>query len=372
MRRIAIVNQKGGCGKTTTAINMAMSLALRRKRVLLIDLDPQGHIAAGFGVRAEDSEKSIYEVLLGEIPISEAIQPLRKDLDGVLSDIVLSGFEQVMAGVQGREYKLAESVEVVSGTYDFLIVDSPPSLGLLTFNGLLAADELVIPVDASVFSLNGLGRLMETIQMIQKTKGHQFSLMLLAVNIDRRTRFGRKVVATLESRFPEHFFKTVVNTCTAIRESSSLGKPIHEHNRRCSAFHDYPSLADEVLKEEKEGRLAPFNFQDLALEEFSLESPSGLTASREPAESNAARSVEFAVDAPEEADVKIAGNFNGWSPEALTCSKSNGKRRWCTSFSLKPGVYEYKYVINGKWMPDAGNKCGVDDRRGGKNSVIHI
>ena len=118
--------------------------------------------------------------------------------------------------------------------------------------------------------------------------------------------------------------------------------------------------------------LAPFNFQDLALEEFSLESPSGLTASREPAESSAARSVEFAVDAPEEADVKIAGNFNGWSPEALACSKSNGRRRWCKSFSLKPGVYEYKYVVNGNWMPDAGNKRVVDDRRGGKNSVIHV
>ncbi|HUV12663.1 MAG TPA: AAA family ATPase, partial [Acidobacteriota bacterium] len=167
MRRIAVVNQKGGCGKTTTAINLAMSLALQKRRVLLIDLDPQGHIAAGLGVRPEDSEKSINEVLLGEIPISEAIQPLRKDLDGVLSDIVLSGFEQVMAGVRGREYKLAESLKVVSGTYDFLIVDSPPSMGLLTFNGLLAADELVIPIDASVFALNGLGRLMETIQMIQ-------------------------------------------------------------------------------------------------------------------------------------------------------------------------------------------------------------
>ena len=372
MRRIAIVNQKGGCGKTTTAINLAMSLALRGRRVLLIDLDPQGHIAAGLGVRVKDSEKSICEVLLGEVPISEAIQPLRKDLDGVLSDIVLSGFEQVMAGVQGRESKLAESSEVVSDIYDFLIVDSPPSLGLLTVNGLLAADELIIPVDASVFSLNGLGRLIETIQMIQKLKDHPFSLMLLAVNIDRRTKFGRKLVATLESRFPEHFFKTVINTCTAIRESSSLGKPIHEHNRRCSAFRDYPGLADEVLREKKEGKLAPFNFQDLALEEFSLGSLLDPTASREPEESKAERLVEFAVDAPEKADVKIAGDFNGWSPEALQCTKSNGKQRWCKSFALRPGVHEYKYEINGKWMPDAGNKYTVDDKYGGRNSVIDV
>jgi chromosome partitioning protein len=372
MRRIAIVNQKGGCGKTTTTINLAMSLALRRKRVLLIDLDPQGHISAGLGVRTEDSEKSICEVLLGEIPIIDAIQPLRKNLDGVLSDIVLSGFEQLMAGIQGREYKLAESLKVVDDTYDFLIVDSPPSLGLLTFNALLAADELIIPVDASVFALNGLGRLMETIQMIQKTKDHQFSLRLLAVNIDRRTRFGRNLIAALKTRFPEHSFKTVINTCTAIRESSSLGMPIHEHNRRCAAFRDYPALADEVLREKKEVKLGAFSAQDVALEESAFGSLLGLTASGESARSSAERMVEFAVDAPERADVKIAGDFNGWSPEALKCTESNGKQRWYKSFSLRPGVHEYKYVINGKWMPDAGNKHTVDDKYGGKNSVINV
>lgn len=373
MRRIAIVNQKGGCGKTTTAINLAMGLALQKRRVLLIDLDPQGHIGLGLGARPEESEKSIYEVLLGEIPISEVIQPLRSNLDGVLSDIVLSGFEQVMAGVEGRESRLAEATEAIRSTYDFMILDSPPSMGLLTINGLLAADELVIPVDASAYSLNGLGRLMETIQMIEKSREHRFSIRLLAANIDRRTKIGRRLVATLESHFPDHFFATIINTCTAIRESSSLGKPIHEHNRRCAAFHDYRGLAEEVLKGKSLGTLAPIDVLGLDLRETSVAVSSHLKSDlRDAVEASAERLVEFVVDAPEEADVQIAGDFNGWSPGALTCSKSNGKKQWCRSFLLKPGVYEYKYVINGKWMPDAQNTSAVDDHFGGKNSVIQV
>lgn len=372
MRRIAIVNQKGGCGKTTTAINLAMSLACREKRVLLIDMDPQGHISTGLGVRPEDSERSIYEVLLKGIPITEAIQPLRSNLDGILSDVLLSGFEQVMAGVEGREYRLAESIEAVSDDYDFLILDSPPSVGLLTVNGLFAADELLIPIDSGIFSLDGLEKLMDTIQMIEQAKANRFVVMLLAVNVDRRTRFGRKLLAFLESYFPENFLSTIVDTCTAIRESSSLGKPIHEHNTSCSAFRNYQGLADEILLGKRAGMPAAFDVRDLALWEPGAVTVADLAAAGKPGNPSSDRLVEFVVEAPAEADVKIAGDFNGWSPKELIRLRTDGRQRWCKSLRLKPGVYRYKYVINGTWVPDARNECSVDDNFGGQNSVIQV
>ena len=161
MRRIALVNQKGGCGKTTTAINLASCLAGKGKKILLIDLDPQGHSAMGFGVKPEQVEKSIYEVLLNEIPLSQAIRGLRENLDAVFSNVVLSAFEQVMAGAPEREYQLSSRLEDIENRYDYLIIDSPPSIGLLTFNGLMASEEAIIPVDSSSFSLHGLGKLKE-------------------------------------------------------------------------------------------------------------------------------------------------------------------------------------------------------------------
>ena len=173
MIKITLVNQKGGCGKTTTALNLASCLAAKGKKVLLIDMDPQGHSALGLGINPELVEKTIYEVLLGEIPMSQAIQSLGENFDAAFSNIVLSAFEQVMAGAPEREYKLRQSLGEIENNYEYLIIDSPPSLGLLTFNGLMASDEAIIPVDSSSFSLHGLERLLETIQIIESKAGHK-------------------------------------------------------------------------------------------------------------------------------------------------------------------------------------------------------
>ena len=194
MRRIALVNQKGGCGKTTTAVNLACCLAEEGKKIILIDLDPQGHVGIAVGAKADQVETTIYEVLLGETHISEAIQTLNENLDAIFSDVVLSAFEQVMAGAHEREYKFARSLVDIENNYDYLIIDSPPSVGLLTFNGLItssdainplkvssppsvglltfngliASEEVIIPVDPSSFSLHGVGKLLDTIQIIQE------------------------------------------------------------------------------------------------------------------------------------------------------------------------------------------------------------
>lgn len=359
MRKIALVNQKGGCGKTTTAINLARFLAAEGKKVLLIDLDPQGHAGLGLGAKGEQAEKTIYEVLLGEIPISEAIQTVAENLDLVLSDVILSAFEQVMAGGHEREYKLAQSLVDIEDQYDYLIIDSPPSVGLLTFNGLVAAEEAIIPVDASSFSLHGLGQLLDTIQIIEEKVDHRLFVKILATNIDRRTNFCKDVVESLRASFPENCFETIINTCTKLREAASQGRAIAEYNKSCAGFRDYQDLAMEILIEEPEMEEKGFTLGALLEAEGLLESP-------------VEREIVFKLEAPESAMVQIAGDFNEWVPESLHFTESQGRPLWHKTISLRQGSYEYKYLVEDRWIPDPDNETTAADAYGGVNSVINI
>ncbi|MDY6986563.1 MAG: AAA family ATPase [Thermodesulfobacteriota bacterium] len=354
MRRIALVNQKGGCGKTTTAVNLASCLAGEGRKVLVIDLDPQGHVGLGLGMQPDGIEESIYEVLSGKIQIGEAMRTLGKNLDAVFSHVVLSAFEQVMAGVPQREYKLAQSLKDIEENYDYLIIDSPPSVGLLTFNALMACDEAIIPVDSSSFSLNGLDKLLETIQLIEQNAGHEVTFKILATNVDRRTNFSNRLVETLKARFPENCFETGINTCTRLREATSAGKPIALFDKHCAAFHDYQNLMKEILEEEAE----------LALTSF-------VKAETRPTES-LGKEVAFIIEAPDYARVQIAGSFNNWMPESLHLTHSHGRPVWQKAIRLTPGLYQYKYLVDGNWMTDPTNKKIADNLFGSKNSVINV
>jgi chromosome partitioning protein len=358
MRKIALVNQKGGCGKTTTAINLARCLAGEGRKVLLIDLDPQGHSALGIGVKPDNIEKSIYEVLSGEVPISKAIQVLRDNLDAVFSDVVLSAFEQVMAGAREREYKLQLSLEEIEDNYDYLIIDSPPSVGLLTFNGLMTSEEVIIPVDPSFFSLHGLGKLLDTIEIIEEKVGHQLSIKILATNVDRRTNFCKEVVETLKDHFPDNCFKTTIRASTRLREAASHGKPIVEYDKRCAASQDYQSLTKEILSEEAKIKARISDFRALRRKR----------RLREPME----RDIVFTLKAPENARVQIAGDFNNWTPEDLHLTDPLGRPLWKKAISLAPGSYRYKYLLDGQWITDPENTNRVDDPVGGENSIINV
>ncbi len=358
MRRIALVNQKGGCGKTTTAINLAACLAERDRRVLMIDLDPQGHVALGLGIGEDRLEPSIYDVLSGEIPASEAIVNVSENLDGIFSDVVLSAFEQSMAGTPDREKRLVQCLESISHRYDYLLIDSPPSVGLLTFNGLMAAREVIVPVDPSYFSLHGLSKLLETLQILQEQAQHSLSVGILATHVDRRTRFSRRVREMLTEHFSDRCFDTVIRTCTRIREAGSHGKPIVDYDTQCHAYHDYAQLTSEVLRRE-----------DAAMEKRPAVSPP-VHHREDPAGEK--KTVVFTIDAPVDADVKLAGDFNQWIPEALDFRDHRGRPAWRKRIRLDPGYYEYKYLIDGHWVADPQNCKIVDNRIGSQNSVLEV
>lgn len=344
MRRIVLVNQKGGCGKTTTAINVASCLSTKGRKVLLIDLDPQGHSGLGLGVQPEQIAKSIYEVLAGKIGIGQAIKPVGKNFDAVFSNVVLSAFEQLMAGVPQREYILSQSLAKIENNYDYLIIDSPPSVGLLTFNGLLAADEAIIPVDPSPFSLNGLNKLLETIRLIEKKTGHVLTFKILPTNVDRRTNFGKSVVESLKSQFSGSCFKTIINTCTRLREAAGQGKPIVEYDKGCAAWHDYHNLTKEILH--------------------------GEAACRK--KQSVKKEVVFTLKAPKDAVVYIAGDFTDWKPKKLTLADRRNGSLWQTAIPLRPGSYQYKYLVNDCWMPDPANDETADNGFGSANSIISV
>ena len=358
MKKIALVNQKGGCGKTTTAINLTSCLADLDKKALLVDLDPQGHATLGMGIDTEKMEASIYEVLLGDAPISKAVHPVKENLHTVFSDVVLSAFEQVMAGTSGREYRLAKELTDIENDYDYIVIDSPPSVGLLTFNGLMACDEVIIPVDPSYFSLQGLGKLLDTLRILEEKANHEITINIVATNIDQRTVFCKKVIEALREHFPDACLQTYIRTCTKIREATSRGKPIGEYDRRCIAYIDYRRLAEEIVFGEPKT--------------LETEKPAPPRPKKSKLSKKSKKIITFRIAAPPHANVQIAGDFNSWKPEDLKYTEKRDQPLWHKKVSLRPGSYQYKFLVDGLWTPDPKNKNRVDDSLGGTNSLIRV
>lgn len=342
MRRIVVVNQKGGCGKTTTAINLASCLAHQGRRVLLLDLDPQGHTGLGLGLQTDTIADTIHEVLAGDIPIQQAIIHLAANLDIVPSNVVLSAFEQQMAGVVQREYVLARCLLPLQNDYDYLIIDCPPSLGLLTFNAMIAADEAIIPVDCSAFSFQAMTKLFETITLIKEQTGHQLASVILPTNIDLRTTFGRDTVATLRNAYPVQCLAACIRTSTRVREATQQGKAIIDYAPRCAVALDFGQLSAEVLNQE------PL---------------------RKPKKS---RRKLFTLAAAACKSVQIAGDFNGWRPEPLLLKERPEGPLWQKTLALVPGSYQYKYLVDGQWLPDPANATTVANSFGSINSLITV
>ena len=357
MRTIAVVNQKGGCGKTTTVVNLAGCLATDGARVLVVDLDPQAHATLGLGCDPEAVDESLYEVLAdphGLQPLERVVVQTEAGVDLAPSGIALSALEQKLATEppEGRTGRLATALAGLGRPYDYVLIDCPPNVGMLTFNALRAAGELIVPLETSYYAIHGVQRLLETIGLLAERIGHSVQVRILPTLYDGRTRYARETLAEIRGLFGDLCFDTVVRTNVKLREAARRGLPIGRFAPQANGAADYASLSVEVA----------------------ASAPLVLAAEPE-AEREEQRQIEVSFRDGGAHDVRIAGDFNGWVPDkgVRTRMQADGEARvWTKILALPPGRYQYRYVVDGEWREDPENPNAVPGPAGVRNSVLVV
>jgi chromosome partitioning protein len=353
MRTIAVVNQKGGCGKTTTAINLAAFLALAGRRTLVVDMDPQGHATLGLLTGSVPLSRTMYDVLVQhtngrDTRLRHILRSAQDRLDVAPADIQLSSVSDKLAGFPGREGILSDLLDEVQDRYDYVIIDCPPHVGFLTYNALHACSEAIVPVEPGFFSLHGIGKLLETLDALSRNTGHDIQVRALVTLYSGRTQFARDVVEEIRKHLPGRYFSTVIRHSVKLAEAASHGLPVATYCRRSAGAEDYGALAAEVLEMEA---TAPVRKRPL------LAAPQVTSDG-----------VVFAIKAPEATQVQLVGDFNGWSLDANTMTPSGPI--WTSVVKLDPGRYRYRYVIDGRWQSDPLNDQVEPAPFGGDNSVF--
>jgi len=248
---IAIANQKGGVGKTTTAVNLSASLGAAEKRVLLVDADPQANASSGLGVRVKRDENTIYEVLMDAVKAAEIIQKMEL-MDIIPSHPKLAGAEIELVPMMAREIKMKSALSGLSDNYDFIIVDCPPSLGLLTLNTLTAADSVLIPIQCEYYALEGLSQLLGTIRMVQKHLNPDLKIEgVLLTMFDRRLRLSSQVAEEAITYFGDVVYKSVIPRNVRLSECPSFGKPVLTYDVQSVGARSYLKLAQELIEKQK-------------------------------------------------------------------------------------------------------------------------
>jgi len=398
MRTIAVVNQKGGCGKTTVAINLASALAEANQRTLLVDMDPQSHCAVGLAVPEEQIEQSVYDVLISKsrnepIKLTEILWQIGNRLELAPASIDLSAFEQQMAGIADRECCLKNILTEVKNEYDYAIVDCPPAVGLLTFNALRAATDVIVPVETGYFALHGLSRQLDTLSILSKRCNQDVNVRVLASMYDIRTKMAREILAELRKHFSDRMFNAIVNFNTKLKEAASFGQPINEYDPASKGQLNFRTLAEEVLGFQATQQRHDFvNSLANQLESISVSADELLKTANVPikraplapraevshpaeepipetpekpklADTDARLSDYYGVNQVDDAvifvtlypranSVQLAGDFNNWQPQKTPLQKVGESGVWQTRLKLPAGRYRYRLVVDGQWQQD--------------------
>ena len=371
MKIIAVANQKGGCGKTTTAINLAACLGKKEQRVLLLDLDPQGHSSLGFGVYNEDA-RDLYDVLTGEIGIEDIILPnVFTGVDVAPATKMLAAAEHLPVRSDERDIQLEKHLAPIRERYDYIVIDCPPSMGLLCFNALTAADLVLIPIEMSLFGMHGIDRMYEIIRELRERHGRKIPIRVLPTLVDSRTRLCRQFLHEVGERFADDVLSVMVQFTVRLKEAVRQGVPIIAYDPTSTVAVQYDRLANELM----------FILQDPAAAESESESEtlSRLTAMKRAFEEARSRlaghggrqKVVLRFYDFNGRDVKLAGSFNDWRPDQGVVTRTE-KDFVEKVVMLMPGAYQYRLIVDGIWQEDPSNPEQVPNYSGGFNSVLQV
>lgn len=253
-KTIAIANQKGGVGKTTTSINLSASLSSKGKKVLVIDADPQGNTTSGFGIEKNDLENTIYELMLSECSIKECIlNNVIPDVSIIPSNVNLAAAEIELIGIERKEFILKREVEWIKDSYDYIIIDCPPSLNLLTLNAMTTADSVLVPIQCEYYALEGLSQLIHTINLVKERLNPDLDMEGVVFTMyDSRTNLSAQVVENVKDHLSQRVFSTVIPRNIRLAEAPSYGMPIHMYDSKSAGAEAYMQLADEIINRKEE------------------------------------------------------------------------------------------------------------------------
>lgn len=365
MRIVAIANQKGGCGKTTTSINFSAVLAELQKKILLIDLDPQGHSTCGLGVDTPQLKNTVYDLMASRggpnFNVVDFIRSLNRNLFILPSDGFLYSIDEDLAGQPDKTQRLKKTIQWVGAAitdFDYAVIDCPPNLGVLTLNALEACDEVIIPIDPSFFSLHGLARMSETISRVNKGRAIPIQVYALLTLFDSRVALAREVYEDVKKHFDDSLFKTIIHECVALKEAASTGESIVQYDSESLGCKDFFNLGVEYLERQWEQVLPEkgLGWEQIIRRRFGPRQVCGGVLFQAPTKN--ARCIE------------IAGDFNNWVPEPMVFRSEFGL--WQKIIPLSKGAFRYKFIVDGEWQMDPWQTAQKENAYGSYDSYVEV
>jgi chromosome partitioning protein len=345
LRVIAIANQKGGCGKTTTSINFAACLASLQKKTLLLDLDPQGHSTCGLGIKSSNYPTSLYDFLtplrLSKPDFSKALCEMNPYFYVMPTYGILGALEEELMMMPDKEERLKSlliSPACLPLEFDYVVIDCPPNLGLLSLSALEAADEIIIPIEPSFFSLHGLAKISETVAGFNQRRERPLQTHALLTLFNSETKFAEEVYEEVKAHFKDQLFSAIIHENVLLKEAASAGQSIVDYARNSNAYRDYVHMATEYLEKQWDRMLPPqkLGWENVLRHHYGPKRVPG--------------GVLFQLASKNARWVEIAGDFNNWIPEALVRRSEDGL--WQKVIPMPTGHFRYKYIIDGEWQID--------------------